>query len=199
MSRDGISRSAVFETLEAYRQDDTPWRERRTWAYVYDPGPEAESDIEEAFASHLGENSLDPTAFPSALRVENEVVPMAASHLNGDENVVGSFSSGSTQSLICAVKVGRDRRRPSRNRTQPQLRRAALPLRTIVRPHHSTGSTRSSSSAPNRMAITFASRSPGLSIMTCLAPAGSNQCCPLEYDFGAASVPNWDLIVPSST
>ena len=29
---DGLSREAIFERLDAYRQDDTPWREGRTWA-----------------------------------------------------------------------------------------------------------------------------------------------------------------------
>jgi sphinganine-1-phosphate aldolase len=107
----GLSRDAVFERLETYRQDDTPWREGRTWAYIYDPGPEAESVIKDAFGSYLSENGLDPTAFPSALRMENEVVAMAADHLHGDENVVGSFTSGGTESLICAVKAARDRAR----------------------------------------------------------------------------------------
>jgi sphinganine-1-phosphate aldolase len=110
----GLSREAVFSKLEEYRRDDTPWREGRTWAYVYDPGPEAESVIHDAFASYLGENGLDPTAFPSALRMENEVVAMAAAHLHGDENVVGSFTSGGTESLICAVKAARDHAREER-------------------------------------------------------------------------------------
>ena len=79
----GLSRAEVFARLETYRRDDTPWREGRTWAYVYDPGPEAEAVVKDAFASYLGENGLDPTAFPSALRMENEVVSMAASHLHG--------------------------------------------------------------------------------------------------------------------
>ena len=110
----GLSRDAVFAALEEYRKDDTPWREGRTWAYIYDPGPEAESVIHDAFKSYLGENGLDPTAFPSALRMENEVVAMAANHLNGDENVVGSFTSGGTESLICAVKAARDWAREKR-------------------------------------------------------------------------------------
>lgn len=104
----GLSREALFEQLDSYREHDTPWREGRTWAYVYDPGPEAESVIKEAYAGYLGENGLDPTAFPSALRMENEVVAMAANHLHGDEQVVGNFTSGGTESLICAVKAARD-------------------------------------------------------------------------------------------
>lgn len=112
----GLSRDDVFERLAQYREHDTPWREGRTWAYVYDPGEKAESVIHDAFSSYLGENGLDPTAFPSALRMENEVVAMAANHLHGDENVVGSFTSGGTESLICAVKAARDWARENRPR-----------------------------------------------------------------------------------
>jgi glutamate/tyrosine decarboxylase-like PLP-dependent enzyme len=110
----GLSRGAIFEQLERYRQHDTPWREGRTWAYVYDPGPEAESVIKDAFGSYLSENGLDPTAFPSALQLENEVVSMAATHLHGDRNVVGSFTSGGTESLMLAVKAARDHARENR-------------------------------------------------------------------------------------
>lgn len=118
----GRTREDIFETLATYRQDDTPWREGRTWAYVYDPGEDAESVIHDAFSSYLAENGLDPTAFPSALRMENEVVAMCIDHLHGDENVVGSFTSGGTESLICAVKAARDWAREKRPEiTAPEI------------------------------------------------------------------------------
>ncbi|MEM7409332.1 MAG: aspartate aminotransferase family protein [Myxococcota bacterium] len=112
--KQGWSRDQVFTQLERYREHDTPWREGRTWAYVYDPGPEAEGVIKDAFASYLSENGLDPTAFPSALQMENEVVAMAAHHLSGDAETVGSFTSGGTESLILAVKAARDWAREQR-------------------------------------------------------------------------------------
>ena len=86
----GLSRAEVFQRLESFREEDMPWRDGRTWAYIYDPGREAEEVIKDAFTSYLTENALDPTVFPSAMRMENEVVAMAAAHLNGDENVVGN-------------------------------------------------------------------------------------------------------------
>ena len=45
---------------------------------------------------YLSENALDPTAFPSMLRLETELVALAATHLNGDRDVVGNFTSGGT-------------------------------------------------------------------------------------------------------
>jgi len=117
----GWSREQVFERLEAYRADDMPWRDGRTWAYIYDPGPEAESVIKDAFASYLTENGLDPTVFPSALRMENEVVAMAARHLNGDAGVVGNFTSGGTESILLAVKAARDHGREKRGIDAPEM------------------------------------------------------------------------------
>lgn len=118
----GLSREVLFERLDAYRADDVPWREGRTWAYIYDPGPEAESVIKDSFSSYLSENGLDPTAFPSALRLETEVIRMAANHLHGGEQVVGSFTSGGTESIMLAVKAARDRARARQpETTRPEL------------------------------------------------------------------------------
>ena len=113
----GLSREAVLEKLEAFRANDMPWRDGRTWAYVYDPGREAEEVIKQAYMMYLSENALDPTVFPSMLRLENELVALAASHLNGDAGVVGNFTSGGTESIILAVKTARDYARA----TRPQI------------------------------------------------------------------------------
>ena len=114
----GLARDEVFRRLEQFRADDMPWRDGRTWAYVYDPGPEAEEVIKQAFTMYLSENALDPTVFPSTLRLENELVAMAAAHLQGDAEVVGNFTSGGTESIILAVKTARDHARA----TEPQHR-----------------------------------------------------------------------------
>lgn len=107
----GMPKEELFAKLESYRSDDLPWREGRTWAYVYDAGAEAEAVIKHAYMSYLSENGLDPTAFPSLLRFENELISMAASHLGGDDEVVGNFTSGGTESIILAVKTAREHAR----------------------------------------------------------------------------------------
>jgi glutamate/tyrosine decarboxylase-like PLP-dependent enzyme len=122
MPQKGLPKDELFQRMEAYRANDMPWRDGRTWAYIYDPGPEAEAVIKQAYMMYLSENGLDPTVFPSALRFEREVVAMAAAHLNGDEQVVGNFTSGGTESLILAVKTARDYARAKRPEvTQPEI------------------------------------------------------------------------------
>jgi len=44
-------------------------------------------------------------------RFETEVIGMTASMLHGDSHVVGSMTSGGTESLLMAVKTYRDRAR----------------------------------------------------------------------------------------
>ena len=107
----GAARESVLSKLSTYRQNDIDWRSGRTFAYIFDAGREAESVCKEAYMSFLSENALDPTVYPSLMRLENELVGMAAHHLGGNENTVGTFTSGGTESIILAVKATRDRAR----------------------------------------------------------------------------------------
>ncbi len=118
----GLSKDDVFRTLESFRAGDVDWRSGRTWAYVYDPGKETEEVIKQAFSMYLSENALDPTAFPSMLKLELALVAMAAAHLNGTPGVVGNFTSGGTESIILAVKTARDHARAMRPTvTRPEV------------------------------------------------------------------------------
>jgi glutamate/tyrosine decarboxylase-like PLP-dependent enzyme len=112
----------LFARMESYREGDLDWRSGRTWGYVYHAGVETEAIAKKAFNLFLSENGLDPTSFPSLLRFENEVVAMATAHLHGDERVVGSFTSGGTESILLAVKTARDCFRQTRPEiTAPEM------------------------------------------------------------------------------
>ncbi len=108
MPDQGLTRDDVFARLEAHRAADMNWRSGRAWAYVYDAGAEAEQVCKQAFTAFLSENALDPTVFPSVVRLETELVAMMASHLNGAPDTVGNFTSGGTESIFMAVKSARE-------------------------------------------------------------------------------------------
>ncbi len=88
---------------------DLPAHGGRTLAYVYDSGL-AETDALglEALAMFSGSNGLDPTAFPSLLAMENDLVSMAGGLLDAPEGFVGSVSSGGTESVLLAVLAARE-------------------------------------------------------------------------------------------
>ena len=99
----------VLAELQRRHVGDLPTHGGRTWAYVYDSGL---ADLDALARTALGEycsvNGLDPTVFPSITRLENEVVGAAAALLGGGEGVVGTFTSGGTESCLLAVKAARD-------------------------------------------------------------------------------------------
>ncbi len=111
----GLTRQDVLARLADYRAGDLAARGGRTFAYVYDAGrPDVDALSHEVYADFLDVNGLDPTVFPSLLRMENEVVAIAAEHLGGGPDTVGSFTSGGTESIILAVKAARDLARADR-------------------------------------------------------------------------------------
>src|SRR4051812_12500972 len=70
--------------LEALRHDDLPTHSGQTLAYVYDSGlPEADAIGREALAAFASSNALDPTAFPSLLQMEQDLIGLAAYLLDG--------------------------------------------------------------------------------------------------------------------
>ncbi len=110
----GMAREDIFKTLENYKNKDLDWKSGKVLGYVYYPGHQAHDVIDRAYTMYLTENALDPTSFPSLLRLENEVVGMVADLLRGDDQVVGNFTSGGTESLILAVKAARDHARATK-------------------------------------------------------------------------------------
>jgi glutamate/tyrosine decarboxylase-like PLP-dependent enzyme len=107
----GLPADALMSALDALRGRDARWREGTTFAYCYDPGPEVEAIGKAAYMAFLGENALDPLAFPSLLELENALVGIGARHLGGGADVAGNFTTGGTESITLALKTARDHAR----------------------------------------------------------------------------------------
>ena len=97
--------------LRELQRSDLPVHGGRTLAYVYDSG-DAEVDRigREAVAAYAASNGLDPTAFPSLLQMENELVGFACNLLDAPDTAVGTVTSGGTESVLLAVQGARDSR-----------------------------------------------------------------------------------------
>ncbi|MFF4889856.1 pyridoxal phosphate-dependent decarboxylase family protein [Micromonospora chersina] len=113
---EGVPAARVLDEIRALRAGDRPTHGGRLFAYVYDPGVAGLDELAQAaYAESAHVNGLDPTAFPSLLAMENALVGAAARLLGGGPgtsapDVVGSVTSGGTESLILAVKAARDAR-----------------------------------------------------------------------------------------
>ena len=117
----------LLAELEALRVADLPTHGGRTLAYVYDSGLAAADDVGlRALRAYAGTNGLDPTAFPSLRRMENDLVGKAATLLSGPQQTVGTVTSGGTESVLLAVQTARD--------AHPDVTRPRIVLPTTAHP-----------------------------------------------------------------
>lgn len=99
----------VRDRLATMQGGDLPVHGGRTLAYVYDSGlAEVDALAREAVAAFAGSNGLDPTAFPSLLAMENDLVAFARELVDGPDTMVGTVTSGGTESCLLAVQGARD-------------------------------------------------------------------------------------------
>ena len=128
LPKQGLTPDQIDQALTDFKEHDLRWRDGRVLAYVYDAGPEAEQVVKDAYVKFLSENALDPSIFPSTMQMERQIVRITAELLQGDEEVVGHFTSGGTESIMLAVKTARDwarAQRPSIKEPEMVLSRTA--------------------------------------------------------------------------
>lgn len=104
----GMSKEEILSTLQSFKGRDMDWKAGKVWCYVYHPGEDPAQVTREAYLSYLTENGLDPSVFPSMLKVETDVVRAVIQLLRGDADAVGHLTTGGTESIMLAVKTARD-------------------------------------------------------------------------------------------
>lgn len=104
-----IDTGEIEARLDALRANDPPTHGGRVLSYVYDHGrPELDELVARAVCRFLPVNGLDPTTFTSVATLERDLVQVCRSVLHGDSDIVGSITSGGTESCMLAVKAARD-------------------------------------------------------------------------------------------
>lgn len=98
----------AFDMFEFEEEDDDG---TQTDSSSSKPTIQKESIVQLFFHAFMHENALNPLVFPGLKQFETEVVAMVANMLHGDERVVGSMTSGGTESILMAMKSYRDRAR----------------------------------------------------------------------------------------
>jgi sphinganine-1-phosphate aldolase len=104
----GITREAIFEEFKQLKSQDADWHDGKMFGLIYEAGQEVEDLVKAAQAEFTIANGLNPMAFPSLVKMENEVVSMVISLSGGDDAVVGSVTTGGTESIFMAMKAARD-------------------------------------------------------------------------------------------
>jgi len=123
----------VLAELAALRAQDPPTHGGRVLAYVYDSGrADLDALAEQAATAFLPVNGLDPTTFRSVAALESSLVGRARTLFHGGDDVVGSVTSGGTESCVLAVKAARELWRAAD--TARATARAAIVLPTTAHP-----------------------------------------------------------------
>lgn len=124
------SRESILEELRAMAgEEDRPGDRGRVSGSIYHGGHEHYRFLTEAFGLFGHANVLQRDMYPSATKLEGEIVAMTASLLHGEavpghhpgEQVSGVVTSGGTESLIDPLLVYRERGRREKGITEPEV------------------------------------------------------------------------------
>jgi glutamate/tyrosine decarboxylase-like PLP-dependent enzyme len=122
LPQNGMQKQNIFKEFKAMKSEDAVWRTGRMFGLIYEAGEDVEALVKEAQAEFTIANGLNPMAFPSLVRMENEVVAMVISLTEGDSETVGSVTTGGTESILMALKAARDWGRSKKPAvTQPEI------------------------------------------------------------------------------
>lgn len=117
----GTESSKLIEQMTQSREEDFGWKQGKMFGFVYYPGEELAETQESAFKLHMHDSRLNPTAFNSLRKMENEVVSMVVDLLHGDKHMTGSVTSGGTESILMSMKVARDFKRVNMPGITPEV------------------------------------------------------------------------------
>ena len=126
----GMPKEDVLNTLKSFKSGDVKWHDGQLFGLIYETGTNVENVVKEASALFLIENGLNPTAFPSLVKMENEVVSMVIALSGGDDEAVGNLTSGGTESIFMALKAARDWAR----HTYPEIKKPEMVVPVSAHP-----------------------------------------------------------------
>jgi glutamate/tyrosine decarboxylase-like PLP-dependent enzyme len=124
---EGLARSEVTGLVgRLAAAEERRWREGYASGAVYHGDPEHVAFLSGIYTLQSQSNPLHPDLWPSATKFEAEIVAMTASmfgagHAPADAPVVGTVSSGGTESILLAMKAYRDLARERRGIAAPEI------------------------------------------------------------------------------
>ena len=124
---EGLARTEVTGLVEQLASaEERTWREGYASGAVYHGDQEHVAFLSRIYAAQSQSNPLHPELWPSASKFEAEIVAMTAAMLGSGHAppgipVVGTVSSGGTESILLAMKAYRDFARERRGIAAPEI------------------------------------------------------------------------------
>lgn len=122
---EGLDREEILAMMENFKQlEASRWEDGYVSGAVYH-GNEVHIDfMNRVYAINSQSNPLHPEIWPSTSKFDAEVVAMTANMLSADqaaEEIVGTVSSGGTESILLAMKAYRDWARETKGIDEPEV------------------------------------------------------------------------------
>jgi len=104
----GLSHDAIISHLTDLKKDDISWEEGRTPMFIFKAEPELSKVTQEAFNLYFNENALAAhRAYKSIRKMEDDVIAIGLDLFHGTGAGRGFFTTGGTESIMCAVKAAK--------------------------------------------------------------------------------------------
>jgi len=117
----GRDSKEILSQLDAFKGEDPQYKNGKVWSLVYYIDEAHQDFLKESYFKYSCENGLNPTAFKSLKKMENDIISATANILNGTEEVCGVVTSGGTESCLMAVKTYRDMAKDKRRVKKPEM------------------------------------------------------------------------------
>lgn len=123
----GLPRTEVEGLVERLaRAEESRWRDGYASGAVYHGDPEHIAFLNRIYAAQSQSNPLHPDLWPSSTKFEAELVSMTArmlgsEHATAQAPIVGTVSSGGTESILLAMRTYRDYARERRGIARPEI------------------------------------------------------------------------------
>ena len=111
----------ILAELAGFAADDPAYTEGRLWSLVYYLDEAHQDFLNQAYQAYSSANGLNPSAFKSLKRLENDIIASTLDLLHGPQDACGVLTSGGTESCLLAVKTYRDMARAQRKVTAPEM------------------------------------------------------------------------------
>jgi sphinganine-1-phosphate aldolase len=117
----GRAPEEILAQLKDFASGDPDYKNGRLWSLVYYLDEDYADFLGKAYQQFASANGLNPTAFKSLKRFENDIIATVAELFHGTPEVCGVVTSGGTESCLLAVKTYRDMARAERRVKNPEM------------------------------------------------------------------------------
>ena len=111
----------ILDELKRFGAEDPDYRHSRVWSLVYYLDEDLEKFLGSAYQSYASANGLNPLAFKSLKKLEEDIIAITADLLHGPASACGVVTSGGTESCLLAAKTYRDMARAVRHVVEPEV------------------------------------------------------------------------------